>query len=399
VSYAQPYAGIKVVDLSQAIAGPYAASLLAQQGAEVIKVEPQRGDWMRWTGHQCGDHSTLSIIANLGKRSIVADLKTEAGLTIVKQLIANADVFLESFRPGVIARLGLGYDVVSALNPRLIYLSVSGFGQHGPLRERPGTDGVFQAFSGFMSVNKGEDGIPHRAGLFHADLSTALYNLQALQAALWARQSAGQGCYIENSLLRAAAAFHNMNILTEYLAGPDNRSGVYPSLTVETADGFVNVAVIYDREFPVLCDILDLAAFRDHPDYRTAAQRSARRATLEPAIRNAFRAQSTAYWCERLAAGRLLHERVNTYTDFLNHPHVTASGAMSWVEHPHTGSIPVANVAGIRPHDPAQPWHAPAVGEHTVEILQELGYSADRIDALLVSGAVATAAPAAKHTA
>ena len=388
MSYAQPYAGVKIVDLSQAIAGPYAVSLLAQQGAEVIKVEPHRGDWMRWTGYTVGDHSALSIVANLGKRSIVVDLKTAEGLDIVCQLVADADIFIESFRPGVIARLGLSYDTVAALNPRLIYLSVSGFGQHGPLRERPGTDSVMQAFSGFMSVNKGNDGVPHRAGLFHADLSTALYSLQALQSALWARQSAGHGCYIENSLLRGAAAFHNMNLLTEHLAGPDTRPGAYPSLTFETADGFINLAVIYDREFPVLCDILGLSEFRDHADYQTAAQRYARRGVLEPALREAIQRESTDYWCERLTTSRLLNERVNTYTEFLSHSQPTESGAIAWVEHPHTGKIPLANAAGIRPHDPDQPMHAPALGEHTRAILEELGYSAERIDDLMTRGVV-----------
>jgi crotonobetainyl-CoA:carnitine CoA-transferase CaiB-like acyl-CoA transferase len=390
VSYEQPYAGIKIVDLSQAIAGPYAASLLALQGAEVIKVEPPRGDWMRWIGHSVGDHSTLSIIVNLGKRSLVVDLKTEEGLQIVRQLIAEADIFIESFRPGVITRLGLGYEAVSTLNPRIIYLSVSGFGQAGPLRERPGTDAVMQAFSGFMSVNKGNDGIPHRAGIFHADLSTALYNLQALQAALWARQSAGKGCYIENSLLRAATAFHNMNLLTEHLAGPDNRPGAYPSETFATADGFINLAVIYDHEFPILCDLLGLAEFRDHPDYQTAAQRYARRDVLEPVLRDVIRQKSTDYWCERLTEGRLLHERVHTYTEFLSHPQPAASGALTWIEHPHAGKIPLANVAGIQPYDPDQPRYAPAVGEHSVAILRELGYSADRIDDLVARGVVGT---------
>jgi crotonobetainyl-CoA:carnitine CoA-transferase CaiB-like acyl-CoA transferase len=390
VSYEQPYAGIKIIDLSQAIAGPYAAALLAQQGADVIKVEPHRGDWMRWTGYTVGDHSTLSMIANLGKRSLAVDLKTEEGLEIVRQLIAEADIFMESFRPGVITRLGLGYEAVAALNPRIIYLSVSGFGQQGPMRERPGTDGVIQAFSGFMSVNKGSDGVPHRAGLFHADLSTALYNLQALQSALWARQAAGTGCYIENSLLRAATAFHNMNLLTEHLAGPDNRPGAYPSETFETADGFINLAVIYDHEFPVLCDLLGLAEFRDHPEYQTAAQRYARRDVLEPVLRQAIRKESTDYWCERLTKARLLHERVHTYTEFLNHPQPAASGALTWIEHPHAGKIPLANTAGIQPHDPDQPWYAPAVGEHSETILQELGYSAEHIDDLVTRSVVVT---------
>lgn len=394
MSYMQPYAGIKVVDLSQAIAGPYAASLLAQKGANVIKVEPHRGDWMRWTGATIyGDHSTLSIIANLGKRSLVVDLKTEEGLGIVKGLTSDADIFIEGFRPGVISRLGLGYDVVAELNPRIIYLSVSGFGQDGPLRERPGTDGVMQAFSGLMSVNKGGDGVPHRVGLFLADLTTALYNVQALQSALWARQHEDEGCYLDNSLLRASLALHNMNMVAEHLQGPNVRPGAYPSSTFETADGFLNVAIIYDREFPVLCDVLGLDEFRDHPECATAGQRYALHDSLDPAIRTAFLAQNTEYWCERLTHGRLLHERVNTYTDLMNHPQALESGALAWVEHPGMGTIPLANIPGLPPHNPEHPCSAPVMGAHTEEILVEHGYSAEQIDSWMNQGVISGPEP------
>ena len=253
MSYAKPYAGVKVLDLSQGIAGPYASALLSQQGADVIKVEPQRGDWMRPKGRDgpFGDMTPSFVIANLGKRSIVVDLKTTQGVAIVCQLAAEADIFMEGFRPGVIERLGLGYKVVADLNPRVIYLSVSGFGQEGPLRERPATDGVLQAFSGFMSVNRGPDNIPHRAGVPIIDLATSLYNLQAMQAALWARQSAGEGCHIDNSLLRGAASFYNMSLASEHLLGSERPLGIYPTGIFATTDGFINVICLHDHNFPV----------------------------------------------------------------------------------------------------------------------------------------------------
>ena len=163
MSYETPYAGLKVVDLSQGVAGPYCAMMLAQYGANVIKVEPtDTGDWSRALGTIYGDQTVYSIPANIGKRSIAVDLKDDRGRDIVWRLIQGADVFLQGFRPGVIERLGFGYDAVSAREPRILYVSVSGFGQRGPLSERPAMDPVLQAYTGLMAENVGQDGIPHR---------------------------------------------------------------------------------------------------------------------------------------------------------------------------------------------------------------------------------------------
>jgi crotonobetainyl-CoA:carnitine CoA-transferase CaiB-like acyl-CoA transferase len=160
MSYDAPFANLKVIDLSQGIAGPYCAMLLAQQGAQVIKVEsPGEGDWSRGLGVRYGDHTAFSIIGNLGKRAIAIDLKQEEGKTVLWRLLAGADVFIEGFRPGVIQRLGFDYQAVSAREPKLLYLSISGFGQTGPLAERPAMDPVLQAFTGLSGENHGEDGI------------------------------------------------------------------------------------------------------------------------------------------------------------------------------------------------------------------------------------------------
>ena len=181
MSYDAPFAGLKVVDLSQGVAGPYCGMLLAQQGANVIKVEPTgEGDWSRTIGKRYGAHTAYSIPTNLGKRSIALDLKSAEGKDVLWRLIAGADVLLEGFRPGVLDRLGFGYEAVSAREPRILYLSVSGFGQTGPLSGRPAMDPVLQAFTGLMIDNKGEDGIPHRVPFVVIDMSTALYAFQAL---------------------------------------------------------------------------------------------------------------------------------------------------------------------------------------------------------------------------
>jgi crotonobetainyl-CoA:carnitine CoA-transferase CaiB-like acyl-CoA transferase len=193
MSFEKPYEGLRVVDLSQGVAGPYCAMLLARYGADVIKVEPLDGDWARLLAPVYGDNTAFSVGANIGKRSIAVDLKSETGRGIVERLIPDADVFLEGFRPGVIDRLGFSYDRLAEINKSLLYVSISGFGQDGPLREKPAMDPVLQAFTGFMSENKGQDGIPHRTPTIINDMATALYTQQALAAALYARRDGGRG--------------------------------------------------------------------------------------------------------------------------------------------------------------------------------------------------------------
>ncbi|HWN53779.1 MAG TPA: CoA transferase, partial [Methylomirabilota bacterium] len=188
MSYAAPFEGVRVLDLSQGIAGPYAGMLLAQHGAEVIKVEPPDGDWSRTLGRRYGDHTAFSIAANLGKRSIALDLKHHRDRAIAHRLGARADVVMESFRPGVATRLGVGYTELSAVNPRLLYLSVSGFGQSGPESNRPAMDPILQAFTGLMAMNKGLDGIPHRVVPIVVDMTTAFYAFQTIAVALYARR-------------------------------------------------------------------------------------------------------------------------------------------------------------------------------------------------------------------
>ena len=180
MGYDAPFEGLKVVDISQGVSGPYAGMLMAQYGASVVKVEPLEGEWGRFISRDYDKHSAFSVTTNLGKRSLALDLKSEEGKEALRKLINDADVFIENFRPGVTDRLGFSYDEVSRISPKAIYLSVSGFGNGGPMRERPAMDPVLQAFSGLMSVNMGEDGIPHRFGVVICDMATALYGFQAL---------------------------------------------------------------------------------------------------------------------------------------------------------------------------------------------------------------------------
>ena len=194
MGYDAPFEGLTVVDLSQGIAGPYCGMLLAQQGANVIKVEPvDGGDWARALGISYDGQTAYTITGNIGKRSLALDLKSDAGKEVLWQLAEKADVFMEGYRPGVISRLGFGYEDLSRRNPGVVYLSVSGFGQAGPLAGRPALDPALQALTGMMSSNKGEDGIPHRVMFIPVDMATGLYSFQALSSALYARRDEDKG--------------------------------------------------------------------------------------------------------------------------------------------------------------------------------------------------------------
>ena len=195
-----PYRGLRVLDFGQGIASPYCAMLLGVYGADVIKVEPPEGDWSRYLGTTYGNHTTLSAVYNRGKRSLCLDLKHKDGIAIAQRLAREADVLIEGFRPGVAARLGLGYESLSRDNPGLIYLSVSGFGQSGPYSKRPGSDSVAQAFSGLVSINVGTDGTPHRVGTTISDVVTGVYAFQAISTTLFARASVGTGRWIDVNL-------------------------------------------------------------------------------------------------------------------------------------------------------------------------------------------------------
>jgi crotonobetainyl-CoA:carnitine CoA-transferase CaiB-like acyl-CoA transferase len=374
MSYDAPFAGLRVVDLSQGIAGPYAAMLLAQYGADVVKVEPPEGDWSRALGKRYGDLTAFAIAANLGKRSIVLDLKTDEGLATVRKLASSADVFMESFRPGVATRLGIGYPDVAAQNPRVIYLSVSGFGQTGPDAERPAVDTVFQAFTGIMSVNRGLDGIPHRVPVIVMDMATALSSFQAMAVALYARRDEPRGRYIESSLLRGGATIQAVSMIQHHLEGGKPQPGLTPSGTFKASDGWINITILRDAEFPRLCDALELPAIGTDPRFATNDLRFANVAALTALLEPAFARRTTADLSARLRAVRLMHQRVNTYLEFLEHPQVTATGAVAWIEQPGIGRLPVPAVPGLPPLVSGTPRAvAPSLDQHRKEILAELG--------------------------
>lgn len=385
VSYQTPYAGLKVVDLSQGVAGPYCAMLLAQYGANVIKVEPtESGDWARSLGVRYGDNTAYSIPTNVGKRSIALDLKQDAGRTVLWRLIEGADVFLQGFRPGVIERLGFGYAEVSAREPRILYVSVSGFGRTGPLSTRPAMDPVLQAYTGLMAENKGEDGIPHRIPIISIDMSTALYTFTAVATALFARRDAAHGRHIESSLMQGAAALQVVRLMSSYLEGGITTPVVPPNGVHKTADGWLSVTVVRPFEWQGYCRALDLTTFEADPRLQTTEGRKGHAAEISAVIQPLLASLPTAVLSERLAAQRVMHEQLNTYTEFLRQKHVEESGAVAWLQHPHVPQVmPLPNLVGLPPFvDGDARSVAPALGQHTDVILAEHGYSSAEIAAL-----------------
>lgn len=385
MSFAKPYAGLKVVDLSQGVAGPYCAMLLARHGADVIKVEPLDGDWSRTIGSRHGDHSSFSIVANTGKRSLAVDLKQDAGRRIVDSLVATADVFLEGFRPGVIDRLGFGHARLAAANSRLIYVSISGFGQDGPLRDKPAMDPILQAFTGFMSENHGPDGIPHRTPTIIIDMSTALYAQQAVAAALYARKDGAPGRRIDVSLMQAAANLQSIRLMSAYRDGAFKMAAA-PGGTYRTRDGrWIQIAVVKNHEFQGLCKALGLAEVAADPRFAHNDGRVEHAAYLIERVSAVLATRSAEDWRALLTEAGLQNEVLLSYQEFVDHPHTEATGLINWSLQPGSDvPWPVPNPPGApRPEAGTAEATAPRIGQDTRAILAGLGMSPAEVETLI----------------
>lgn len=391
MGYDAPFAGITALDLSQGIAGPYCGMLLAQQGADVIKIEPVTGgDWARQLGIVYEDQTAYTITGNLGKRSLALDLKSERGQEVLWKLAESADVFMEGFRPGVVSRLGFDYEAVSAKNPGIIYLSVSGFGQTGPLAGRPALDPALQALTGMMNSNKGEDGIPHRIMFIPVDMATGLYSFQALSSALYAKRDEEKGCYIDNSLMRSGLAMQSVRFIANTLEGGEMTPGASPHGVFSTSDGWVTLVVMRNEEFAPFCNAIKRPELADDARFATAVTRHENGEVLTNAINDEMSQQPSAYWSDRLTDAGIVHEVLNDYADFLAHPQATADQAVSWLDQPGLSApAPVPNLAGINPPENGSPrGTAPRLGQHTEEILKALGYESDPIADMARAGII-----------
>jgi crotonobetainyl-CoA:carnitine CoA-transferase CaiB-like acyl-CoA transferase len=391
MSYRFPYEGLRVLDVSQGFAGPYAGGLLSLYGASVVKVEPPEGDWIRSIGQAYGGQTPLGVVANRGKRSIAIDLKTEGGRNVVYQLAETADVFIESFRPGVADRLGISYAEIRARNPRILYLSVSGFGQTGPGAQRPAVDTVIQANSGFMSINQGMDGVPHRAGVLIADTSTGVYAFQALAAALFAREreSESEGRHIDISLMQGTAAFLAPKIVEFHMADGNPRPLNAPAGSFRTSDGWLAVTLVKEHHFERLCRAIEQPALARDPRFETFETRAEHLDVITDIVAAALTERTTADWVERFEAVEALCSPIADFGDWLDDRHVQSIAAAPMFDQPGMGAIPVPQIPGTDPATDADAAPvAPGIGEHGAEILAELGLDDAAVAGLRRDGAV-----------
>ena len=384
-----PYDGLKVLDISQGVAGPHCGMLLARHGADVVKLEPLAGDWGRQIGKTYGDNCAYGMAFNRSKRSLALDLKNPEGAAIALRLANAADVVIENNRPGVTARLGLDYDTVRQQNPDVIYLSVTGFGQTGPNANLPATDSIMQAFSGLMSNNKDEAGLPQRINLLAIDVVTGLYGFQAVAPALYRRAVKGGGRHIKTSLMEAIGAFQSAKMIEFVLEkGVTAPLGV-PVAMFKAMDGYLTINGRRDSHFVALCKILGLPELPADPKYATATARIEHEAELMPLLRPAVEQMPLADLSAALTAADVLHGLVQDFGGYFQSKHVREVEAVRWIEQSGVGTIPMPVIPGLPPPREGDPMvHAPHLGEHSREILSELGISESEIEVLAANGAI-----------
>jgi hypothetical protein len=396
MDYHAAFKGMKVVDLSGGVAGPSCAMMLAQHGADVIKVETPHngGDWSRILGKTYQDHSAFSLYGTLGKRSLALDLKTAEGKEVLWRLVKGADVFIEGFRPGTMARYGFGYDAVSAVEPGIIYYSISGFGQTGPLAARPAMDPVLQAFIGIVTENKGEhDNHPHRIAISLIDMFSGLLGFQAIATSLYVRreQAVKQGRYIELSLMQGGAMLSVIRMIANYLERGTTQRTSMPNGVFNTANGQINVTMVRPSDWRPFCEAIEEGQLLDDPRFSTHPARAANLDDLYAVLRPMFKARTTEWLSERLSAKGIMNGRVNSYEEFLREEQVAAAGIMSWLAQPGVAElVPMPNIPGLPAFESGTARaHAPRLGEHTREVLADHGYSGEEIAMLFEKKVVA----------
>ena len=392
-----PLSGTKVVDVTTSIAGPYCAEILAALGAEVVKVErPDTGDDGRaWGPPFWNGESAMFLSVNAGKRSLAVSLADERGREIVSRLADGADVFVQSLRPGLAERMGLGVEAIRARNPRLVYCSLGAYGRVGPLSHEPGYDALMQAAGGLMSMT-GEPGRPGvRVGSSLIDMGTGMWSALGILAALLERERTGEGALVDTSLYETALSYIGYH-LVGYLADgtvPEGQGTVFPMVApyqvFPTGDGELMIAGGNDRLFSLVCDVLGMSELASDARFLTNPDRVRNREELVTLLSARLRERDTTDWQERLTAAGVPAAPVADVADIVHSPQTAALEMIQAVPHPRIPELRLAPLPlsfdGERAQHRSSP---PLVGEHTAEVLAELGYSEDEVASLATDGVI-----------
>jgi formyl-CoA transferase len=393
-----PLEGTRVLELAQVMAGPFCCQLLADFGADVIKVEPPGvGDQTRRSmGPLVGGGDTGAFLAvNRNKRSVTINLKHPEGRELFYRLVATADVVVENFRPGTTAKLGVDYPRLREINPRLIYASISGFGQTGPYAGRPGLDLIVQGMSGIMSVTGEPDGPPVKAGIPVSDLGAGLFTALGILVALHARRDTGSGQLIDTSLFDAALALSIWETTELWTTGrvPGRHGSAHrllaPYQALRTADGYVTVGVANQRLWASLCAALSRPDLADDPRFRDNADRLAHQQELQQELEKTLAGRTTEECVALLLSHGVPAGPIRDYAEVLDDPHTSARGMVAQVTHAAAGPTKTLGVPVKLSATPGTiRTAAPTLGAHTEEVLRDLGLSTAEIAALRAQGAV-----------
>lgn len=384
----QALEGIKILDLTRILAGPYSTMILADMGADVIKIErPETGDDSRQFGPYVNEESAYFMSLNRNKRSITMNLKSEESIEVFFKMVKDADIVIENFRPGTMEKLGIGYDRLKEINPKIIYASSSGFGHTGPYSERPAYDAVVQAMGGVMSITGEKGGTPIKFGTSIADITAGLYTTIGILSALQYRNRTGKGQKIDIAMLDTQVSLLENAIARYYASGeiPEPLGNRHPSIIpfedFETLDGSIMISAGNDSLWKKLCSALNLEDLREDERFKTNPLRGENYEELRPLLSQVFKLKDTRDWIKILNSYGIPNGPINNIEDIVNDPQIQAREMIVDVEHPKAGNMKMPGVP-IKMSETQGSVRSPApiLGEHTDNILKEFGISDEKIE-------------------